>query len=137
MSAIKSEHEFRTIINIKSNKISEYKVKKILRETNVLSWESTAQKFTSIDNQIDIGIYRISLILNDKPFAKKLKDYGKFTIRIFELYPGTETEIDLRKDYRFKKYEWIRKNECGSFCINDLVKAILDCHKLDSLKIFN
>ncbi len=139
MSVSKIKHEFRTIIDIGSQKVSESKVKKILRETTILSWESTSHKLIHIDNQIDIGIYRIVLLIdNHKSLSSvKLKDYRSLKIRVYELFADGMREIDLRKDYRFKGYSWIRKNELNNFNMTDLVDAILTCHKLDALKVFN
>ncbi len=137
MSVSKMSHEFRTIINVGSKRMSAYKIKKILRETNVLSLDRASHKSTSIDNQIDIGIYRIMLILDQSDEATKLRDYGRFKIRLYELFPTRQQEIDLKRDYRFKGYEWIQRNEDNKFCIRDLVQAILTCNKLDALKVFN
>ncbi len=137
MSISKVSHEFRTIMNVGSKKVSAYKIKKILRETNVLSYERGGHKATAIDNQIDIGIYRIILLLDQSDEATKLRDYGRFKIRVFERFPTRQEEINLKRDYRFKGYEWIQRNEDNKFCISDLVQAILTCNKLDALKVFN
>jgi len=136
MSVSKGSHEFRTVIDIGSQKMSESKLKKILRKTSILNCEKSNRKFIFIDNQIDIGIYRIMLLLDDSP-GTRLKDYGRFTIRVFELFPQEQKEIDLKKDYRFKGYSWITHNENDKFYITDLVQAILTCYKLNVLKAFN
>ncbi len=139
MSVSKVTHEFRTIIDIGSQKVSESKVKKILRETTILSWENSNHKLIHIDNQIDIGIYRIVLLIdNHKSLSSvRLKDYRSLKIRVYELFADRVQEIDLKRDYRFKGYSWIKKNELNIFNMTDLVDAILTCHKLDSLKVFN
>lgn len=131
MSVSKVGRESRTIINVNSDKISEYKIKRILRETDVISKENALL----INNQIDIGIYRIHLLLDSRcSNATRLKQYGRFQIRVYEKFSTHIEKINVNKDYRFKGCSW---SEQELFCISDLVQVMLHCHKLNFLKVFN
>lgn len=142
MSASKIKHEFRTIIDLNhSNRnLTKHKIYKMIKEVNVVLQEQGIYP-TYIDNQINIGVYTIRLILNrncakcDSP--NKLKDYGNFSIKIYENYKTGLLELDINKYSLFKEQNWIRKNQEDSLCIKDLISAILFCNRLDRLKIFN
>lgn len=141
MSANKVKHEFRTILNLGSDMLSKHKIQKILRDTKVTSKELNGSIATAIDNQIDIGMYLIRLQLNhfkiEQNNPDKLRDYGRFGIRVYENCKGILTEVNLRKHSIFKDREWAKRNFNGALRISDLVEAIFLCGRLERLKAFN
>lgn len=141
MTANKVKHEFRTISNFNSEALTKNKVYKILRETKVPSRECTETTKTCIDNQIDLGTYIIRLEFNHSRIEAinpdRLKDYGRFNIRIYENCQGELSEINLRKEPLFKGRDWVNRNLTRSFRISDLVEAIWFCRRLHQLRAFN
>lgn len=141
MSANKVKHEFRTILNLKSDMLSRHKIQKILRDTKVTSQEFTGSTATFIDNQIDMGVYIIRLEFNHFKITQnnpdKLRDYGHFGVRLYENCRGVLTEVNLRKHSIFREQKWVKRNTDNALRIPDLVEAIFLCGRLERLKAFN
>lgn len=141
MSANKVKHEFRTILNLGSDILSKHKIQKILRDTRVTSKEFTGNTATCIENQINMGVYLIRLEFNHFKITQnnpdKLRDYGRFSIRLYENLRGALIEVNLEKHSIFKDRKWVKRNLDGGLRISDLVEAIHLCGRLERLKAFN
>lgn len=137
MSAVKVKHESRTILNLSQNVLSYSGVEKILRDTKVSCFERLGNVCLSIDNQINIGMYTIRLELSRKEAAEKLRDYGRFSIRIFENGRDGLREVNLKKHEIFRERSWVQRNQEEQFRISDLVEVILLCRRLHNLRAFN
>lgn len=134
MTASKVRHESRTILDLSKGRLSKNKVIKLLRETEVLT--STDDSSIYIDNDVRVGIYSIKLLLNSGN-GPKLKNYGRFGIRLYEIKRDGQQEIMIEKDPNFKSNDWVKRNAKYELRTNDLVSAILYCKRLDKLKLFN
>ena len=134
MSLIKGQRQTHTILDFSDPNISKNKIKESLRILNIVHTCFNKKQLTIFDNFIKVGAYNIKLVLHEnydsKP--KKLKQFGRFQIRLFE----QEKEINLIKDYRFKGQSWVKDNTNHQLKIRDLVNGIVYCSKLNKLKLF-
>lgn len=139
MSAIKSRQESRVIIDFTNQKNSKNYIRKCLKKVEVLELEYSEDynNIVLIENHIIVGMYRLHLLfstLDAVSSRHKLSDYGRFKVSIFEC--GQESEINLKRDPRFKSKNWISKNSHYKLSIKDLTEIISLCHKMDHLKAF-
>lgn len=136
MSAIKTRHEHKTILDLSNSKrLSEGQARRLLRVTEFL--EGTSPQF--IDYNIKVGSYFIHLHLinaSGKP-ACHLKDYGDFYISINEVNArGKYSTIKLNRDYRFSDQYWISVNSRFQMRTKHLADVIILCQRLNNLKAF-
>lgn len=139
MSAIKSRQESRVILDFTNQKNSKNYIKKCLKKAEVLESEHSEDlsNIILIENHIIVGMYRLHLLfssLDATSSRHKLSDYGRFRVAIFEC--GQGSEINLKRDPRFKSQNWIKKNSQYKLSIKDLTEIISLCHKMDHLKAF-
>jgi hypothetical protein len=134
MSLVKGKRQENTILDFSEPKTSKNKIKESLRSLNIVYARCYKNNLTIFDNHIKVGNYSIKLVLNDRYDCqpKKLREFGRFQIRLFE----QDKEINISKDYRFKKQQWIKDNINHQLKIKDLVDTIIYCGKLNKLKLF-
>lgn len=137
MSASKVKHESNIILNLQSWGISKNKVTKILRHTVLPECKVKGSHIVYFDNRIEVGMYRIDLILDQLKSGNHLKDYGRFSVKIFEKVREGYEEIRIKRDDRFSDCIWLHNNEQHRLTISDLTEIILRCAELDRLKLFN
>lgn len=137
MSASKVKHESNTILNLQSWGISKHKVTKILRQAVLPDCKFQGSHVVYFDNRIEVGMYRIDLILDHFKSGSHLKDYGRFSVKIFERVREGYFELRPYKDDRFVDCLWLARNENNQLTITDLTEIILRCAELDRLKLFN
>lgn len=131
MSAYKIKQVVR-IIDLNTQQLNKSKIAKILRETKFQSIQHQESTIVVINNEINLGLYSIKLSFqHSKVDVKKerLREYGKFDIRIFY----KNQEIKVLKDPMFKTQAWIRE----PICINELIEAINYCARLDRLNAYS
>lgn len=138
MSAIKSKYGHITILDFSKNKITKTSVRKSIRNANFFQsrYSEGGISFDFIDNEIDVGTYKIRIFLDITREGKKLRDYGRFYISIYEQSVSACKIINLSKDSRFKYQYWVDYNSKEKLNISHLTDAILHCKRLDSLKAF-
>lgn len=134
MTASRVKHESKTILDLSKERLSKNKVIKLLRETEIKT--SVDDPGTYIDNDVRVGIYSIKLLLSPGN-GPRLKNYGRFGIRLYEIKRDGPQEIYIEKDPNFKSNDWVKRNAKYELRTNDLVSAILYCKRLDKLKLFN
>ena len=137
MSAIRTKHESRTILDLSNSKrLSKYQAYKLLRATEF--HERIGQSY--IDYNIKIGMYVINLHLISTKFdapAKYLKDYGNFYISIHEVnVRGKYSSINLNRDIRFVGQNWLQPNNNYNLRAYHLADVIIHCQRLNALKAF-
>jgi hypothetical protein len=134
MSLVKAKRKENMILDFSDSKISKNKIRKSLRLLRIKNVYCNKNNLTIYDNFVKVGTYNIKLVLHEnydnKP--KRLRDFGRFQIRLFD----QNKEIILNKDYRFKKQTWIKSNTHHSLTIRNLIDTIIYCNKLYKLKIF-
>ena len=134
MSLVKAKRKENTILDFTDSKITKNKIRESLRLLRIKNVYCNKSNLTIYDNFVKVGTYNIKLVLQEnydnKP--KKLKDFGRFQIRLFD--QGKEVILD--KDYRFKKQLWIKSNINHGLTISNLIDTIIYCNKLHKLKIF-
>lgn len=142
MSVSKVKHQHKVILDFSDQKLTKDNVKRSLREISIeplfkdVSGHMIGEQLICIDNEIRVGMYKISLLLSpsvSRFTSHKLKEFGDFRIKIFETGNKNAREINLRRDGRFKEQHWAQKNNCG---LKDLEEAIHHCKRLDHLKAF-
>lgn len=137
MTVSKIKFEKRTILDFtREEKLSKHKISKLLRSIKVISIDPINHLL--IDNNIKIGAYNIKLILDNYGTSgeKNLKNFGHFSIRVYE----NLKEINVEKDKNFKdiiENTWVRRNRELNLRICDLIDVILYCKRLDNLYLFN
>lgn len=147
MTVNRINHEYRTILDFSKDKdISKNFIQQALRQIEVLDFNinnKLLQTVTVIHNDIQIGMFKIRLILHQgrikdsKFISQKLKSYGNFQIKIYEQSPRSINLIDLFKSELFKNQFWINKNYYNGLIIKDLVKIIAHCDRLNKLRMFS
>ena len=124
MSVNKVKHEYKRTLN-SVDIVPLYQL-----ETN----RSFIKEMICIENEIKVGMYKICVVLSpavQRLTNHKLKDFGDFTIQIYEL----GKEINLKRDNRFRDQYWVQKNNSGLKVI-DLTDIVCYCNRLDCLKAF-
>lgn len=142
MSVSKVKHKYQTILDFSDQHLTKTKIKRSLSSVIIQSLYKSDNNILSdemicIENEIKVGMYKICLILSPsiQRFTNhKLKDFGNFTIQLYELNK-TPKEINLKKDNRFKEQSWTNKLNLG-LKVNDLANIICYCQRLDKLKAF-
>lgn len=134
MSLIKGKREVNTILDFSDPNISKNKIKEAVRFLKIVNVTVGKDNLTIFDNFVKVGSYNIKLVLQENydNTPKKLSEYGKFQIRIFE----NNKEIKLQNDYRFKKQNWIKLNICHNLKIKYLIETIIYCQRLNNIKAF-
>lgn len=142
MTAIRAREERRTILDFSNGKYSKNKIKCLLQRCRVSSIEG--RDYTDIifiDNHIKIGMYVIQLHLAtldlnrlDLKAPGKLKDFGGFSVSIFER--AEKFSIDLRKDNRFQDQNWVSPSCYGKLRVKQLVDIIHYCRRLNNLRCY-
>jgi hypothetical protein len=93
-----------------------------------------------IVNRIKVGMYMIQLWFSDRDTSRnrrKLKEYGKFNIHIYEeCASGDYRLIRLNRDVRFNNQYWASLNKKSGLMANSLTDAIVHCNRLSRLKAF-
>jgi hypothetical protein len=138
MSAIRSKHEVKTILDFSDVKNTQIYIKQSLKtaEFNQIHYHDNGIGVVYVDHEIQVGMYKITLLLNCSRDAKLLKDYGRFSITISEYEQGSRKSIDLKRDRRFKHQSWIDYNENEQLNISKLTDIIIYCNRLNRLKSF-
>lgn len=137
MSAIKTKHESRTILDLSNSKrLSKHQAYKLLRTTEF----PERIGLSYMDYSIRVGMYVINLHLINTRFdrpAKHLKDYGNFYITINEVNVREKySSINLNRDIRFTGQDWISANNTFSLRSYHLADIIVYCQRLNALKAF-
>ncbi len=143
MSVNKVKHEYKTILDFSDQNVTRVKVKRTLNSVDIAALYQLESNnlFTSqmicVENEIKVGMYKICIALSpaiQRITNHKLKDFGDFTIQIYEL--GKECkEINLKRDNRFRDQYWVQKNNSGLKVI-DLTDIVCHCNRLDRVKAF-
>ncbi len=136
MSASKSKYEHREILNFSTGKVTKNSILRSLRKADFIQeyYNESGISLVYVNNEIKIGMYKICFDLNVVDKAKKLKQYGKFGIYIYE--GKSFLPIDLDKDSRFRSQPWIHDNRENKLTMSRLTDIILYCKRLDKLKSF-
>jgi hypothetical protein len=140
MSVSKVKHEYKIILDFSDQKLTKTHVRKSLKDINIepLYPVKDDNLMVCIENEIKVGMYKISLVLSPtitRFTSHKLKDFGDFNVQIFEDGNRNSREINLSKDNRFKEQYWAQKNSCGLKVI-DLTDIICHFKRLDKLRAF-
>lgn len=140
MSLIRNKLEHRTILDFSKGKVSENSVKQALRQADVLELTNSTEVRKLIVNRIKVGMYMIYLRFSDMDTSgnrKRLKQYGKFSIHIYEEdRSGSRSLINLNSDSRFKSQYWTSINRNSGFLMKNLADVIIHCDRLNHLKAF-
>ena len=159
MSVHNIKYEYRTILDFSQEKVSKVNIRKKLSIVEVVDIEIPYQKnregyikitdgsdLIYIRNEIQIGMYRVRLLVSSRYCTKNgysykrdthnLRDYGGFKVKIFQIGSRSTYEIDLDRDIIFKKNGWRKKNMNNKLRISDLADIILHCHRLHNLRAY-
>jgi len=140
MSVNKVKHEYKTILDFSNQNLNKITVKRTLNSVDIVPLyqletnRSFIKEMICIENEIKVGMYKICVVLSpavQRLTNHKLKDFGDFTIQIYEL----GKEINLKRDNRFRDQYWVQKNNSGLKVI-DLTDIVCYCNRLDCLKAF-
>jgi hypothetical protein len=160
MSTHKIKYEYRTILDFSGEKLNKTNIKKMLNSTEVVDVEIPLKrsregyiKITEdndliyIRNEINVGMYKIRLLVSSRYQTKSghsykkdthhLKEYGGFKIQIFQIGSRSIYEIDLDKDSKFRRNGWRKKNMQGELKSDDLTDIIMFCHRLHNLRAYS
>lgn len=140
MSLIKCRHEYKTLLEFKAGKkISKSHIKKLLRTTPIITYYKNDKQVIRVTPDIDIGIYKIRLNLNDADILsgpRKLRNYGTFSVSIYEKH-NNECYAPAGFSKLFKDQYWAGTNTTkAKLRIKDLVHIITYCDKINRLKLF-
>jgi hypothetical protein len=134
MSLVKGKRQTNTILDFSGNETSRNKIRESLRLIKISNVSSQKNNLTIFDNVVKVGTYNIKLVLQEDydNSPKKLKEFGRFQVRLFEF----DKEINLKRDYRFKKQKWVKSNLDSGLKIKELIDTIFYCNRLHKLKLF-
>ena len=139
MSLINGRQEYRTILDFSKQKISKTKVKRALSRADVIEIERDAgnNSYNFIENEINVGMYQIRLSFYSLSTEKrtKLKEYGGFSVVLYEKLRENKRYIDLSYDERFKDQYWVKPNKDYKIRMKNLIDIIMYTQRLDKLKM--
>lgn len=141
MSLIKGKQEFRTILDFSKGKVSKNMVKRALRSVEVheLVQLPQSESFTFVENDINVGMYRIRLFFSSVDASRTrthLRQYGGFKIAIYENNGKLLRNINIENDRRFKHQYWVKTNRDYSIRMKTLTDVIMYLKRLNNLKMF-
>ena len=144
MTKVRGKIERRTVLDFGRGKVSKNHIRQALRRAEVPEIIFTNNDCTFIDNCIQVGMYQICIVPKVRsPFEfldspkTKLKDYGGFTIEIFEKTNDRLKPINCQKDGRFKEQKWASLAYTYDVRMKHLLEMILHCSRLNNLRVFN
>jgi hypothetical protein len=144
MSKVRVKFERKSELDLGQGKISKNRVKQALRQWTVPEVIFENNDCIYIDNCIQVGMYEICIIPKMKSGCKffddpktKLKDYGGFSIEIFERKNDKLKAIQCHRDGRFKEQKWVSIVYTYNVRIKDLLEMILHCSRLNNLRVFS
>jgi len=126
----------KTILNFSDGKVTRSKLRKSLSAAKFIPSVCRGEglRFSFVDNEILVGMYKIRILLNWEKEGQFLRNYGGFQIRVYQ--GDEEQEIDLDSDRRFNFQSWIYLNQNSKLKIKHLAEIILYCQRLNKLKAF-
>lgn len=139
MSLIKGKIECRTILDFSNDTVSKNKIQRALRSAEVIEMLChDHNSYTFIENDIKVGMYNIKLAfysLNTEG-RSKLKEYGGFSIMVYENSKVKPKSINLSKDTRFKHQYWVPLASNYKVRMKHLTDAIHYTQRLNQLSAF-
>ena len=139
MSAIKSRREHQIILDFSDNKITKSFIQQALRTTRFSQfyYQSGSVGLVFIDHEIKIGNYIIELVLDRCNNASMLRDYGRFSVNIWEtINDELKMKINLMRDNKFKITSWAELADKNRLNMGHLTQIILHCKRLSRLKCY-
>lgn len=134
MTAIRINTEHKTILDFSDSKFSKHEIIRKLKSADFIEFKNNGKSSrTYLEYDIKIGIYTIFVgLFHTQSCGKKLKDYDRFFITIYEGNNIINDSIDTR----FSSESWILANSKRRLKISHLAAAIMFCSKLHNLKSF-
>lgn len=138
MSTVRGKIQEMTILDFSNGKVSRNRIRKSLREVEVIEHLQAKNIITLRDNFIKVGMYKINIYpycMSTEP-RKHLKDYGGLGIQIYESKSDSWSRINIERDKRFQDQSWIDLNKDYRIRVKHLTDIIYHCHKLNQLRAF-